>query len=796
MLRNYFTIAWRNLSRNRVYSAINILGLALGMAVVLLIGAWIKEAMSYNTSFPNYQRIVRILHNSTHSGQTITSFANPIPLAGELRTQYAGDLKRVALATWPVDHVLSTDNGKPLINRGAFAEQEFADMLSLSMLSGSRSLKNPGSILLSRQLATAIFGQQDPIDRLIKLDNKSTLKVTGVYEDIPDNTDLNGLKFLVDWNFYMSTQSGVDPKAPDWNSNAFQLFAELQPNADLTKLGAKVKGALSGHARNDFPEVLIHPMPRWHLYGEFKGGKNTGGDIRYVRMFGYIGVFILLLACINFMNLSTARSQRRAKEVGIRKAMGSLRLQLIFQFLGESALLACLAAVLAVLLATVSLPWFSQLADMPVHISWTSPLFLVLMLGVTLVTGLLAGSYPALYLSSFNAVKVLKGSLRAGRLASLPRKILIVLQFTVSISLIIGTIVVFRQIQYLKNRPVGYTREGLLSVQMTTDDLVHHYALIREELKASGAVSETAASSNSTTDGSWHQSGFSWAKKDPGMVPSFEINFTTSDYGRTIGWELQQGRDFSRDFPTDSAAMVINEAAVRYIGLKEPIGATIQYLYSDRKDNRYHIIGVVKDMVTSSPDEQIGPAIYMMDTSNVGVITVKVNPMMSMASALPKISAVFRKYNPGAPFDYKFNSEEYARKFQMDERVLRLATFFTLFAIFISCLGLFGLASYMAEQRVREIGVRKVLGASVPQLWSLLSRDFVGLVCIAFLIALPLAWYGMHQWLQGYDYRTGISGWIFVFTLVGTLLITLVTVSAQGLRAAMANPAATLRTGE
>ncbi|MBS1601269.1 MAG: ABC transporter permease [Bacteroidetes bacterium] len=790
MLRNYWKIAWRNLTRNRVYSIVNILGLALGMAVVLLIGAWIHDELRFNTGFPQHDRIMAVMQHSTHGGRKDTWRACPIPLAAELRDHYGSEFDNVVLSSFFDMHSLQTGNSDPISQGGIYAQAGFPALLGLHIIGGQSQLNGPASMLVSRSAARALFGGEDVVGRTVKLDNKASLKITGVYEDLPQNSDWKGLDVVMSWEYYEGSFSFVKENEHEWNANSFQILAKLRPAADVTKVNERIKGALDGHDRKDKPVVFLHPMDRWHLYSDFKDGKNTGGGIQYVWMFGSIGVFILLLACINFMNLSTARSERRAREVGIRKSIGSMRRQLIIQFLGESVLMAALAALLALLLAELSLPWFSELAGMPIHLD-LSGRFLVLLAGFTGIVGLLAGSYPALYLSGFNAVSVLKGQFRGG--GALPRKVLTVLQFTVSITLIIGTIVVFSQIVYVKDRPVGYERQGLLFVRIGTNDLFRNFDPLRNELLQSGAVSDVTLASTNTTGGNWQQSGFSWAGKDPNIKPLFDVVFTNFDYGRTIGWQVMQGRDFSRDFPTDSAAMILNEAAVSYMGLKKPVGATVNYLYSDRADNRYHIIGVIRDIVVGAPEEKVSPAIYMMAPGNSSWIMVRVNPRMNQAEAIAPITKVFRKYNPGAPFDFQYSADQYAMKFSSEDRVLRLAVFFTAFAIFISCLGLFGLASFMAEQRVREIGVRKVLGASVIQLCGLLSRDFLRLVSIAWLISVPVAWFAMNRWLQGYDYRTTISWWIFLFTLPGALLITLLTVSVQSIRASMASPVNSLR---
>jgi hypothetical protein len=389
---------------------------------------------------------------------------------------------------------------------------------------------------------------------------------------------------------------------------------------------------------------------------------------------------------------------------------------------------------------------------------------------------------------------VLKGAFKAGPWAALPRQALIVLQFTVSVSLIIGTIIVFQQILFVKDRPVGYTREGLITVDIINQDLTRHYDPLRQELLGSGAVVNVAESSSPTTDVWNNQSGFDWDGKDPNLSPSFAVIWATGDFGATVGWQFVAGRDFSHDFPSDSTALILNETAVKYMGLKNPVGARVKYLYSDRTDKIYHVIGVIRDMVMQSPFGPAKQSVFVLgDSGRANVITVKINPNLSVAKALPVIGSVFKKYNPGAPFEYNFNDEVYAQKFELEDRVGKLAGFFTIFAIFISCMGLFGLASFMAEQRVKEIGVRKVLGASVFRLWGLLSKDFVLLVGLSFFIAFPLADYVMAGWLRHYPYRVTISAWVFVGTMAAAMLITLVTVSFQGIRAAMASPVRSLR---
>ena len=475
--------------------------------------------------------------------------------------------------------------------------------------------------------------------------------------------------------------------------------------------------------------------------------------------------------------------------VGIRKAIGSLRSQLISQFFGESVLVAVLAFVLSVVLVTLALPFFNSVSEKQMSIPWGNMYFWAAGLIVTLFTGLLAGVYPALYLSSFKPVKVLKGSFKVGRFAATPRKVLVVTQFTVSVVLIIGTIVVFRQVQFAKSRPVGYSRQGLITIVMQTYNYHNRFANMRNELLQQGVITDMAESNTPVTENDHFNNGFSWEGMDPNISPKFNIVSVTQEYGRTVGLEFIRGRDFSKAFGNDSSSIIINESAARYIGFKQPVGQTIQ-----QYGKHYTIIGVVKDMVMESPYEPVKPTFLNLDNNIGGILNIKLSPNRTTSASLVAIEAVCKKYSPEELFDYKFADEEYARKFSDEERVGKLSSFFSILAIFISCLGIFGMASFMAEQRIKEIGVRKVLGASTFSLWQLLSKDFVKLVLISLLIAIPTAHYFMHNWLENYQYRAELSWWIFAAAGIGALLITLLTVSFLSIKAALANPVTSLRT--
>ncbi|MEA5256970.1 FtsX-like permease family protein [Arcicella aquatica] len=793
MLKNYLKIALRTLLRHKVYSFINIAGLATGMAVAMLIGLWIWDELSYDKYHQHYDRIAQVMQHNIYNGEKATQESNPAVMAEEIRSHYGSDFKYVLQSSWTSDHIL-TFGEKKLTKSGNYFEPKVTEMLTLKMLKGTREgLKEPYSILLSESVAKAYFGDADPMEKLMKIDNKTSVKVTGVYEDLPYNSSFREMSYILPWKLYLITNDWIKKMDNPWGSNFTQTFAELADNTDFDKVSKKIINVkfnnLGKEEKRYKPEVFLQPMSNWHLYSDFKNGVNIGGRIQFVWLFGIIGVFVLLLACINFMNLSTARSEKRAKEVGVRKAIGSARAQLIAQFLSESLLVVAFAFGLSILLVQLFLPFFNEVADKKMNILWTNPFFWLIGIFFTLITGLIAGSYPALYLSSFQPVKVLKGTFKVGRYATIPRKVLVVIQFTVSVTLIIGTIIVFRQIEHAKSRPIGYNRDGLIIMNMATPDVHNHFETVRSELKSSGAIVEMTESGSPTTEVWNTNGGFEWEGKDPNLAVDFPNNGVTYEYGKTIGWQFVDGRDFSREYATDSLAFVLNQAAVKFIGLKNPIGATLKW-----NGKPFKIVGVIKDMVVQSPYQPVRPSLFHISKDQENVVILKINPNSSSREALSKIETVFRKYNPAAPFEYKFVDDQYARKFGNEERIGKLATFFAILAIFISCLGIFGLASFTAEQRTKEIGVRKVLGASVFNLWQLLSKDFVVLVMISILIASPISYFFMNNWIEKYTYRTDISWWIFGLSGLGALVITLATVSYQAIKAASANPVKSLRT--
>jgi putative ABC transport system permease protein len=791
MFRSYIKIAWRSLGKSKGYSFINVAGLSIGMTVTILIGLWIYDEVSFNKNFKNYDRIAQVVQNVTNNGEVQTWTNVPYPLADELRKNYGSDFKHIAMAYYIGEHLLALGD-KKLKKEGGYFEKDAPALFSLKMIRGNSNLDDPSSLLLSESAAKACFGNSDPINKLVKIDNQMNVKVTGIYKDFPSNSVFADLAFMATWEMVYNNTDWIKTMEDPWRPNAFTLFVQLNDNAGFAAVSAKIKDAklkkVNEQLAKKKPALFLHPMSNWHLRSEFDNGTNVGGAIKYVWMFGIIGVFVLLLACINFMNLSTARSEKRAKEVGIRKAVGSLRKQLIVQFFSESFLTVVFSFALSVLFVQLLLSFFNRVADKQMTIPWSNPYFWIMSLVFIFLTALVAGSYPALYLSSFRPVSVLKGTFKAGRFAALPRKALVVVQFTVSVILIIGTIIVYRQIQFAKSRPVGYTRQGLVNLPLTPE--IHkHFDAIKTELTGSGAIASIAEAGSPTTSTWSSSSGFSWKGKDPNLSIDFSNVGVSYDYGKTIGWQIREGRDFSRDFATDTSSVILNEAAVNFMQLKNPVGETITWWGSPMT-----VVGVIDNMVMNSPYDEPRPTIFNLSMDEQSITLAKINPSSNAKDALAKIEAVYKKFEKDQLFDFRFVDDEYAKKFQDEERIGKLAGFFAILAIAISCLGLFGLASFVAAQRTKEIGVRKVLGASVLGVWNLLSKDFIILVFISFLIAAPVAWYMMNNWLQGYSYRVALSWEIFLLAGLLAAAIALVTVSFQAIKAAIANPVKSLRT--
>ena len=806
MLKNYFKLAWRNLLRNKFSSLLNIGGLTVGMTVAMLIGLWIYDELSFNKYHANYERIAQVMVRGNDPGEgPFVNNSVQYPLGTELQTQYKDHFKHIVRASWVREYILSAGD-KKLSRTGQFMDTGGPEMLSLKMEKGTwAGLKDKYSIMISSSSAKALFGEANPLDKTILINNEIPVKVTGVYEDLPKNTQFEGIKFLSTWDLFLAENDWIQKRAlNDWNNHFLKIYAEIRPGSRFQAVETAIKdielnniSKLENHeeqiAQN--PQVFLHPMKRWHLYPYSREGVTDDKPLRMAWLVGIIGMFVLALACINFMNLSTARSEKRAKEVGIRKTIGSMRSQLIYQFFSESFVVVLISFAIAYCTVFLALPWFNDMAAKEMKLPWGDVYFWIFSVAFVLVTSILAGIYPALYLSSFKPVKVIKGTFRMGRLALLPRKMLVVVQFSVSVALIICTIVVYRQLEFAKNRPVGYTREGLVMVEMKSADFYGKHDVFKTEFIKTGVVSGLSESMGKVTEVASGNNGFDWRGRDANKEESFGTLAVSHEHGRTVGWQFLSGRDFSESFASDSSGVVINESAAKYIGLANPVGETLTWKWRDNPPRPYKILGVIRDMVMESPYDPVEPTLFFVKALNGGVswMNIRIKPGVPLHQALPKIEAAFKRIVPSAPFDYKFVDEDYALKFAAEERISRLAGFFAAFAVFISCLGLFGLASFVAEQRTKEIGVRKILGASVFTLWGLLSRDFLLLVFVSLFIATPTAYYYMHNWLQDYQYRTELSWWIFAAAGAAAIAISLLTVSFQAIKAALANPVRSLR---
>ncbi|HZY82701.1 MAG TPA: ABC transporter permease [Cyclobacteriaceae bacterium] len=795
MFKSYVKIGWRNLVKSKGYSLINIGGLAIGMAAAILIGLWLHFELTFNQNFGNYDRIARVIQHQDFNGVIQTWNSQAKQLGPELRDYYGSNFKHVVVTGWIENHKISY-NDKSIRYSGNWVEPGLPDMLELKMLKGTRSgLKDMHSIMLSASASKAIFGDEDPMDKSLKLNDKNDVKVTGVYEDLPASCDFAGLGFVAPFELHERENL---PDWVEWGNSWFQCFVQLEDNVALTTANeniheAKLKRvrALGSDDDRFKPELMLHPMSRWHLYSNFENGAEAGGAIRYVWMFGTIGFFVLLLACINFMNLSTARAERRAKEVGIRKTVGSLFNQLVRQFYTESFMVVGLAMLISLVLAQASMPWFNGVSGKNLFMPWASPVFWMAVLGFTFIVGAVSGSYPAFYLSSFKPVKALKSAIRPSRGGSLPRKIMVVVQFSISVVLIISTAVIVTQIEYAQNRPLGYDNRGIIVSPIRSDDIRNHFDAFSNDLKSTGAVNEVAFTDTHITDTGVTNSGFFWKGKADDMNDEFWTLRTAGAFGKLMNWEIIEGREFGA---SDTSSFIINESAARYMGMKSPVGEVVRWGSGDGA-REYTIIGVVKDMIMQSPYQPVRQMIFVRPEkqARMTLVNIKINADANVVDAIASIEKVFRKHDPNNAFEYTFADQDYARKFKEERRVASLSSGLALLAVFICCLGLFGLASYMAEQRTKEIGIRKVLGASIGNLWRMMSKDFVILVVIAGVIALPPAYFLSVDWLSQFQYRVPLSWLIFAGSIGGALLIALLTVSYHALRSAMANPVRSLR---
>ena len=789
MYGNYMKVGVRTFRKEKGYSLINVGGLAVGMMVAILTGLWVEDEISHNKNHSNYETLGKIYRTNTWKGETETSYSHVTGLGTLLGRDYSNLFDHVAMVRARTEYRVLSREGRKFRQSGYFIEAEGPEMFSLEMIYGTKDgLTDMRTIFLAESTSKKLFGDKIPLGETITIDGEWELKVTGVYKDLPKNSEFHDATYFAPLTWYLYGWSDIDA----WDNYHMYIYVNLAKGQSFSAASEIIADVMLPHVNEGTaatnPTIFIHPMKDWHLNSEFENGVLVlSKRMQFLMIFGAIGLFVLTLACINFVNLSTARAEKRSREVGIRKSIGSQRRQLISQFLTESFLMVSLSFVLSLILVQLLLPAFNVVAGKTITIVWSNPVLWISSFVFIALTSLLAGSYPAFYLSSFNPLKVLKGHTGRGG-SALPRKILVVFQFTISMILLIGTIGIYQQIEFGKDRPVGYAREGLIELRPRSPEYYASHHPLRNELLATNMVHEVGQSNYSITSTLGWNHGFHWEGREESYNPAFNTINVTHEYGDAVGLEFIEGRNFSREGGADKNGILINESALEMMGLEDPIGQVISY-DTEWKDLSHHtIVGVFKDMIKGSPFEATDPSVLFLKEEAQHMLYIRIKDGVSPGEALPVIGKVFNKHVPSAPFDFKFADDEYNAKFRDEESLGTLAAFFCAVAILISCLGLLGLSSFVAEQRTKEIGIRKVLGASTMQVWQMLSREFIVLVILSCLVSIPISILFLNGWLANYEYKTIISTWLFIIAALGAMLITLITVSFQSIRAALTNP--------
>lgn len=784
MLKNYFKIAFRNLRRSKIFSMTNLVGLSLGCTCTIFILLWVYDELTYDKFHDHYNDIYQVVAHRDYNSQIFTDKNMVFPLAATLEHELP-EVEKAVMTSYAESHVLGFGDTKQRKN-GMTVSENFFDMFSWQFLQGNAqiALPDPSSIILTESAAKALFGDENPLHKTLKIDNNKEVTVTAILKDLPGNST-----FQFDYiHLFNYSDESLLQAMTNWGNSSWNVFLQVTSGTNPEELSQRITEIKikNNPPDKEISEYFAFPMSKWRLYGEFKDGVNTGGMIVYARLFSIVAVIILLIACVNFMNLSTARSERRAKEVGIRKTLGSGKRQLMLQFFFESMILTLLAFFVSVLTVYLLMPWFNQLSGKTLSLDLSSPVFWIISLAVVTCTGMIAGSYPAIYLSSFNPIKILKGTFLAGGKAVLPRNILVVGQFVISILLISCTLIVYQQIQHIKNRDIGYNPDNLIMIS-SSEDIQKNFSAIKDELLKTGMVQAATRTFSPITSIWWRSPSPDWEGKPTDMNLLMAGMYSDVDFSETMGVKMLQGTDFT-GMPSDSSALILNLAAVEAMGLEEPVGMQMRY-----GNSNFTVIGVTDNIVMDSPFNPVDPMMVFFDPTSTYSISIRLRDGAPVQAGLQSLEEIFRKYNPAVPFEYQFVDQEFERKFLSEDLVSKIITIFSGIAIFICCIGLAGLASFTIEKRTREIGVRKVLGATVSQVLLLVSKDFLKLVLIAFIIAVPFAYWQMDNWLKSYTYHISISIWLFVVVGIAVLFLSLVVVSLNTLRAAITNPVNSLK---
>ncbi len=785
MLKNYIKTTLRSLLKNRSYSFLNITGLAIGIACASLIFLWVQDEFTYNHNFAKRDNLYWLKNNQTYEGKISTFIGGPGPLAKGIKADIPG-IKNAARMSF-LNPQLFALGEKSINDERQYADKEILPMLDMPFVHGNPAgaLDQLNAVVINETMAKKFFGVADPIGKTLRMNHEQGFIVTGVFKDLPKNST-----FQFHW---LAPIQNIDHKQPwqtVWGANWVLAYAELEPNANVAAINKTLAHYIARKMNNDnSTQFFLFAMNDWNLHNNFVDGKMSGGKIQYVKLFSFIAWIILLIACINFMNLSTARSEQRAKEVGVRKVMGAGKGKLIGQFIGEAVIMSFIAVILAVGLIYLAMPSFNNLVQKEMSVNILEPSHIIYLLVIGAVTGLLAGSYPAFYLSSFNPITVLKNiRIKSSAGSGFIRQSLVVIQFTISVFLIIGTVIIYQQIQHVKTRELGYNKDNLIYMN-TQGKMVDHFSSIYNDLKKTGLVENAALSDNRIIEIGSNTDNYKWEGKAPATNPLISWQNVSPQFIATAGMKLAAGRDFYLQSSLDSNNVIINETFAKIMGKAGHVGSVLR----DGGRHPYQIVGIVKDFLFNDMYAPAAPAIFNSHPGGTFILSIRFKQGIDLQGALNKVGSIMKTDNPGYPFEYKFIDDDFNQIFKTETLTGTLAGVFAGLAIFISCLGLFGLAAYTAERRIKEIGIRKVLGASVAGLAGLLSKDFLQLVGISCLIAFPVAWWALNNWLQSYQYRVGIHWWVFAIAGILAMLIALTTVSFQAIKAALTNPVKSLR---
>lgn len=780
MFKNYCKHGWRNLLKNKLSTLINIGGLSIGLATGIIIMLWINDEYSFDTFHKNSADIFMVMHNQQREGSWSTGDATPAPLANKMK-QELPEIKYTSRSAYGGQQLIRSGN-KSIYQQSLYTDPDYFNIFTYPAIQGDpvAALREPGNVVLTESTASRLFGSSDPMGKIIRHNNQHDLKVAAVIRDAPPNSTT---KFDMILPFRLYELEHVD-WINKWDNYVLGTWAQLQPGSNANGFNAKLKKLSQQITQDTSGYLFAYPFAQLHLHGAFKNGQPDGGRIEIILLLGTIGLFILLIACINFMNLSTARSERRAREVGVRKALGASRRTIILQFLMEALIITFLALLLGILLAKLAIPGLNRISGRSMSFSFGNWKILSGLLLLALFTGLVAGSYPALFLSSFQPVKVLKGAISQRQGGGLFRKSLVTFQFIISIFLIITTIVIYQQIKHGENRPVGYNQENLLEIP-ARGDMANKFALLKEDLLRIPEIESVSAGSDDLLGYGGSTDGVQWPGKTPDQNFPVFITWVKHDWIKTAGLQLAAGRDFSSDYGSDSTGCLINEAAVKKMGLKEPVIGTLL--------GTNPVIGVVKDFISNDPYRSPAPMVIYLGSGAMSHFFVRLRKAGNLQAALTKIEGAVKSSNPEFPFEFHFTKEAYQTKFNGIRSSGFMLNWTGGLAILISCLGLFGLSSFLAERRNKEIGIRKIMGASAGRIWFMLAREFLKPVFIAFLLTVPMAVFTMRMALRGIDYRIELQWWMFLAAGILTVIIAVGTISYQGIKAARTNPVKALQ---